>query len=141
VSRRPVPVWSGVVGPDGKLHLDSRGLFDGYLKRLANQPVQLVVRKQARAKSRSQLGYWHGVLIPVLAEEFGYMEWEHDAVHDAVMRQLRGLKPDPNPLGLRVSMAEMSHEDVSQLIEDARHWAVVEHGIVIPDPEQAECAA
>ena len=93
-----------------------------------------------RRKSQSQLGYWHGVIIPIISEEFGYQEWEHDAVHDAVMRKLRGLKPDPNPLQARVSMREMSHEDVSALIEDARHWMLTEHGCVIPDATKIEPA-
>lgn len=133
----PIPVWHGVITKDGKLILDAQDLFKGYVKRLANQPVTLTLKKLSRQKSSNQLGYWWAVVIPVLAEHFGYREWEYDAVHDAVMRQLRGDKPGPNPLHVRASMAEMSHEQVSELIEDARHWAVTEFGVVIPDPKKA----
>lgn len=136
---KPIPVFLGSVDGEGKLWLEARGLFDRYLKSaLKNKPVQVVVKVLARRKSQSQLGYWHGVIIPIIAEEFGYAEWEHDAVHDAVMRHLRGLKPEPNPLQARVSMREMTHDEVSALIEDARHWMLTEHGCVIPDATKVE---
>lgn len=137
---QPIPVWSGVVTPDGTLKLDARGLFLGYVKRLANQPVQLVLKKLTRKKSQGQLGYLYGICYPVLAEACGYRQHkvDIDAVHDGVMRQLRGLKPEPNPLLLRVSLAEMSHEEVSEYIDDVRFWALETFSCVIPDPDKAE---
>lgn len=134
----PVPVWSGVVDGEGKLRIDSRGLFLGYLKRLANQPIVVTVKKLARPKSQNQTGYLFGVLYPVIANELGYRDYEVDEVHDAFMRKLRGLKPEPNPLQLRCSLRDMSHEQVSEYIEDLRHVAVTEFGIVTPDAEKAE---
>lgn len=135
---KPIPIFTGAVDMDGKLHLDARGLFTRYIATLKNKPVQLVLKVQSRMKSRSQLGYLWGVVYPVIADEFGYRDYEIDALHDAVMRELRGLKPEPNPLKLRVSLAEMSHEEVSAYIEDVRHWAVTHHGIVTPDAEKVE---
>jgi hypothetical protein len=131
----PIPAWHGVVTPDGKLELDARGLFTAYVKRLKNSQVTLTLKKRSRAKSQNQLGYLFGVIYPVIADEIGYREYEVEEVHDAVMRTLRGLKPEPNPLGLRVSLAEMTHEEVSTYISDVRHWAVMEFGIVTPDAD------
>lgn len=122
------------------MRIDARGLFVGYLKRFANQPIQVTVKKLARPKSHSQLGYLFGVLYPVIAEALGYRDYEVDEVHDAFMRKLRGLKPEPNPLQLRVSLRECSHEQVSEYIEDLRHVAVTEFGIVTPDAQKAEAA-
>ena len=102
--------------------------------------MQLVIRKQSRPKSRSQLGYLFGVLYPIAAEHFGYCDYEIDALHDACVRELRGLKDEPNPLKLRVSLAEMPHEDVSAYISDLRHWLLVEHGCTTPDSQKAEAA-
>lgn len=136
----PVPVWSGSVDGEGKLRVDSRGLFLAHLKRLRNQSIQIVVKKLGRPKSTNQLGYLFGVLYPVIADELGYRHYEAEEVHDACMRQLRGLKPEPNPLQLRCSLKDMSHEEVSAYIEDLRHWAVTEYGIVTPDANQAEAA-
>jgi hypothetical protein len=137
---RPVPVWSGTVDPAGKLRIDARGLFLGHLKRLANKPVQVVVKVLSRPKSTNQLGYLYGVLYPVIADELGYREYESEEVHDACMRHLRGLKPEPNPLQLRESLRDKDHEYVSAYIGDLRHWALTEHGIVTPDADKAEAA-
>lgn len=136
MSRKVVPVWSAAIDRDGKLHLDARSLFLRYLGTLKNQAVRVIVEKTTRRKSQSQLGYLWGVVYPVIAEELGYRSYEVDAVHDALMRKLRGLRPEPNPLGLRVSLAAMSHEEVSEYIEDLRHWALTEYGIVTPDAEK-----
>lgn len=137
---KPVPVWVGTVDASGKLRLDARGLFDRYVQTLKNKPVRLVLKQQARPKSTNQLGYLFGVIYPVIADDMGYREYEVEQVHDAIMRELRGLKAEPNPLKLRVSLAEMSHEEVSDYISDVRHWAVTEFGIVTPDSEKAEAA-
>lgn len=125
---------------DGKLILDARDLFTSYVKRLKNQPVQLVLKRLPRRKSRKQLGYLWGVVYPVIAEHFGYRDYEHEAMHDEIMRVLRGLRPAPNPLQIRTSLADMSHEEVSAYIEDVRHWALTNHGIVTPDAVKAEAA-
>lgn len=136
----PIPVWSGVVTAEGKLILDARDLFTAYVKRLKNQPVQLVLKRLSRRKSQKQLGYLWGVVYPVIAEHFGYRDYEHEAMHDEIMRVLRGLKSEPNPLQIRVSLADMTHEEVSAFIEDVRHWALTAHGIVTPDAVKAEAA-
>lgn len=140
VMAAPVPVWSGTVSTDGKLFVDARGLFLAHLKRLANQPVQVVVKKLGRRKSQQQGGYLFGVLYPVIAEELGYRSYEVEEVHDACMRELRGLKPEPNPLKLRCSLRDMDHQQVSEYIEDLRHWAVTNYGIVTPEANKAEAA-
>ena len=80
------------------------------------------------------------MLYPVIADELGYRHYEVAEVHDAIMRALRGLQPEPNPLQLRVSLAAMHHEQVSAYIEDVRHWAVTHYGIVTPDAKQADAA-
>ena len=135
---KPVPVFVGSVDESGTLWLEAKALFKGYLRSLKNKPVQLTVKVLQRRKSQSQLGYLFGVVYPVIADEFGYCDYEVEALHDAVIRRLRGLKPEPNPLGLRVSLAEMNHEEVSAYISDVRHWALTEHGIVTPDADRVE---
>ena len=102
--------------------------------------MRITVKLATRRKSSSQLGHLFGVLYPVIADELGYRHYEVEDVHDAIMRELRGLKPEPNPLKLRVSLADMSHAQVREYLEDVRHWAVTQYGIVTPDAERAEPA-
>jgi hypothetical protein len=137
---KPVPVWTGVVDAEGKLRLDGSDLFRRYLQTLKNKPIRLVLKQQARAKSHGQLGYLFGIVYPIIADDMGYRAYEVEQVHDAIMRELRGLQPEPNPLKLRVSLAEMSHEEVSDYITDVRHWALTEYGISTPDADKAEAA-
>ena len=130
-----VPAWRGVVDGDGKLHMEpSESSLRRYqLKRLKNKPVTVTIKAATRRKSAGQLGYLWGVLYPVIAEELGYKSYECDQVHDGIIRLIRGLQPDPNPLQLRVSLREMSHEDVSAYIEDVRFFALDKFGVVTPD--------
>lgn len=138
---KPVPVWLGAVTAEGVVRLEARDLFHRYTRGLAGQPIQLVLKRAVRRKSHNQLGYLFGVVYPVIAEELGYRTYEVEDVHDAIMRELRGLKPEPNPLKLRVSLAEMTHEDVSDYIGDVRAWALTSFGIVTPDAERVEVPA
>jgi hypothetical protein len=135
---KPTPIWTGTVDRDGVMRLDSIALFRRFCSSLKNQAVQVTVKKLARRKSKGQLGYLFGIVYPVIADEMGYRDYEIEQVHDAIIRHLRGLKPEPNPLQMRVSLAEMSHEEVSAYIEDCRHWALTEYGIVTPDAEKVE---
>jgi hypothetical protein len=137
---RPIPAFPGVVTPDGLLHLDSRSLFDRYVRTLKNQPVTVTVKKQGRPKSRNQLGFLYAAIYPVIADELGYMDYEIPALHDACMREVIGLRPDPNPLKLRASLAEMDHELVSNYITELRFFALDKLGIVTPDPEKENVA-
>ena len=127
--------------PAGVLKLDARDLFFQHLKRLANQPIELVIRKMARPKSTSQMGYLFGIVYPVIGEAFNDTDYDVDALHDALMRKLRGLKPEPNPLQMRETLRDKDHEYVSDYINDLRHWALTEYGIVTPDAEKVDVPA
>lgn len=137
---KPIPVWHGVVTTEGALKLDARSLFTSYVKTLANTPVTLTLKRATRPKSSGQLGFLFGVLYPVIADGLGYRQYEVAEVHDACMRELRGLKPEPNPLKLRVSLGDNDHEFTTLYIDDLRHWAVTEFGIITPDAGKAEAA-
>jgi hypothetical protein len=140
---RIAPKWSAVVKVDAEpcpvcrrtnwLRVESRELFTKYLRRLHGTAIELVIRKLARPKSTSQLGYLFGAVYPVIGEEFCDIDYDVDALHDALMRKLRGLKPEPNPLQMRETLRDKDHEYVSDYISDLRHWALTECGIVTPD--------
>lgn len=79
------------------------------------------------------------MVIPLIAESLGYQPHEHEAVHDAVVRQIAGLRPGSDPrLEIRVSTHDMDKEDFGILIKQTIIWAATELGVVIPDPSQAE---
>ena len=135
-----IPVWSGVCDASGVMHLDAKRAFKAYVARLKNSAIELVVRKKRQTRSLKANAYWWGVVIPTIADELGYLQHEHEAVHDAVVRQIAGLRPGSDQrLQIRASTHDMSVEDFGLLIEQTVIWAAGE-GIVIPDPEHAEAS-
>jgi hypothetical protein len=132
---KPIPKWTAVVAK-GVMTIEARDLFKGYVKRLKDGVYSLTLSPQARPKSHSQLGFLFGVIYPIAAEEFGYRDYEVESVHGACMVQLRGLRPEPNPLKLREGLSDKDHAYVSAYIEDLRHWLLTDHGIVTPDAEK-----
>jgi hypothetical protein len=130
------PKWTGVIDAEGKLHMDSARVFRAWMKTLANQPVEFVLRKVTKIRSRNQNAYWWGVVVPMFAEACGYAPYEHEAVHDELMRVLVGLKADAHPaLKIRQSSADLTTEEFNVLIEQAQIFGATKLGIVIPDPE------
>lgn len=112
-------------------------MFKAYLSKLAGQPVTITVSKAKSKRSRNANAYWWGVVIPCIADSLGYLPYEHEAVHDAVVRQIIGLRPGADPrLQIRQSTHDMDKEDFGVLIEATVIWAATELGIVIPDPDK-----
>ncbi len=132
------PKWGAVIDAEAKLHLDAPGGFKAWMKTLVNQPVEVIVRKVTRKRSRNQNAFWWAVVVPMFADACGYAPYEHEAVHDELMRVLVGLKPDANPvLKIRQSSVDLSTEEFNVLIEQAQIFGATKLGIVIPDPDPA----
>jgi len=133
-----IPEWVGTVDVHGVLHLEAAKGFQAWLKvTFANQPVRLVIRKLRPKASRKQHGFWRGCVVPMVAEYMGYLPHEYDAVHDALMRELCGLKEDADPrLQIRKSSADYDTAEFNEwLIEQVQIWAATKLGLVIPDPD------
>lgn len=123
----------------GRLHLDAPEVFKACVRALAHRAVEVIVRVQRRHPSTSARGYWHGVVVPIIANEMGHAPWEHDAVHDFLVMHLLGPKNPGEKFPVRHSTANghMDQEQYGQLIELAQLFAAQEFGRVIPDPDKA----
>lgn len=112
-------------------------MFRAYLSKLAGKRIRLTIEEDRPVRSRNANAFWWAVVIPAIADELGHPKHEHDAVHDAVVRHIAGLKPNTDPrLQIRVSTHDMDMEDFGVLIEQAVIWAATDLGIVIPDPDK-----
>ena len=140
---KPVPVFSGVVTTDGVVRLDARALFHRYVRTLANTPITLIVKKLTRQRTTSQNRWYWGCIVPLIAEHCGYQPYEHEALHDELVRKFLGLRPEPNPLGLRISTSdpEFTTADFAEYCDQVRIWAATDLGVVIPDPNTVEVPA
>jgi hypothetical protein len=132
------PIWRGQVDIDGVLHMETAKLFKAYIaKTMKNCAVEIVVRKFHRKASRKQHGWYRGYALPAIAEEMGHLPNEYPAVHDALMRELIGLKEGCDPrLQIRASTADMNTvEFTEQMKENLQIWAATTLGLVLHDPD------
>jgi hypothetical protein len=134
-----VPEWPVEVRENGEGFTVATGYrsgFKAWLKTMAGEKVFMVLRKATRKRSVSQNAFWWAVVVPMFAERCGYMPYEHDAVHDELMRVLVGLKEDSHPeLKIRRSSTDLSTQEFNRLIEQAQIFAADKLGMVIPDPD------
>jgi hypothetical protein len=136
-----IPVFHGKVSDDGErleLAENERNLRRGYLRQLAGQAVDVIVRRHRKRRSDAQNRYHWGIAVPLIAQELGYDKHEHEDVHYALVSKCFGTHLDaklkqeiPNK---RSSM--LSTEEFSQLMEWEVRWAATELGIVVPLPNE-----
>lgn len=138
----PVPVFHARVTDDG-LRVDFDGIEkprrQGYLKTLAGQRVDVVVRPHREKRSDRQNRWWWGIAVPLIAHELGYDKHEHEELHYALVALCFGTHHDEK-LNMPIPNARSSQlttTQFSELMEWAVRWAAQEHGIVVPLPGES----
>lgn len=139
-----VPVFTGHVTEDGRLLLaaDERDRRQGYLRRLAGKPVDVVVKAHRNTRSLKQNSWHWGIAISLIAQELGYDKHDHDRLHYALVDKCFGTTFDP-VLKQAVPNVRSSHlttAQFSELMEWEVRWAATELNIAIPLPDEAEVA-
>jgi len=135
---QPTPVFLGRVTEQGRLHLEQRGMFRRWLSSLAGKDVELVVRRRRKQRSLQQNAYYHGVIVKMLADHFGYRPEE---MHEALKFEFLRRDPDDRrPLATVRSTTSLSTQDFEDFQERVRQWALEEHEVLIPLPNEVEAA-
>jgi hypothetical protein len=136
MSVRP-PVWYGVMDMNGEVHLDASRGWHAYKQTLRGKRIEVVMKVWRPKASRKQHGWYRGCALPMIAAEMGHLEYEYPAVHDALMRELFGLKEGCDPrLKIRYSTADMNTAEFTEkMMETVQVWAATTLGLVIPDPD------
>lgn len=107
------------------------------------QDVYIVVKKRFKKRSQgaagedsNQNGYYWGVVIPLLSEYFGYLPWE---MHEA-LRPLFWSEPHEKDPHVRrpISSTDVNNVAWEQTMEQIRIWALTEHEIKIPLPNEVD---
>lgn len=133
-----VPIFHGKVSEDGKLLLrdTEQALRRVYLSRLVGHEVEVVIRRERVQRSLDQNAYIHAVPVPILADHFGYTLPEMKLV---LMGECWGWKADPisgREIPAKSSTAAMDVEECTRFIEWVIPWAMVNHGVDIPLPNE-----
>lgn len=110
-----------------------------YLTTIDGKRVEIVIKPYKPRRSNPQNRYYHGVIIPILADHFGYT---HDEMHDAIKWEFLKKEEDeeseeikPTTVG---STAKLDTDQFNQLLERIKQWAASEYKVFIPDPMDVE---
>lgn len=134
--RAPVPLFFGKI-EGGKISLDRRDAFQSLISRLNGQDIEITLRKRRRKRSLNQNAYFHGVVVPMLAEVAGY---EDEEMKSALKGEfLRVESPHEGWLPRIRGTHELTTVEFNEFIEQCRRLGAKMYGIYIPDPgEYAE---
>lgn len=129
------PIFSGHVNAQGQLKLEQADAFERHRRSLAGKDVELVLRVPRRDRSSPQNRYYWGVVVALLAECFGYTAEE---MHEALKLHFLLREQAGKALPTVGSTAAMNTQEFEDYLQSVRQWAAVEHGVVIPMPNEAE---
>ena len=139
-----VPVFNGVVTADGRLELDGIEAMQRrrYLRSLVGKRVGVVVRERRSQRSTNQNAWLWGIALPLLAEELGYDEHEHETLHYALLGECFGHVYDPRSgqTVLAKTSSQLNTEEFADYMEWLVRWAATEHNCRIPLPGESEAA-
>lgn len=120
--------WTG-----SKLELD-RDELRRMCSALPIGPVTLTVEKLKRQRSLDQNAYLHAIPFPILAEHFGYTIPEVKLV---LMGECWGWQQIAgHEIPLKPSTSEMSVEECQYFIDWLIPWAMTEHDVALPLPNE-----
>lgn len=134
------PTFEGIVR-DGQIKPDRPFDFQRWVASLEGARVQFSVKKRRSKFSNQQGRYWFGVVIPLLAEHFGYDREERKALHYQLMAMCFGTRTETR-LGVEMevvnveSMTQLNTQQFEEMSDWARRWAAKEHGVYIPEPNE-----
>lgn len=135
----PVPVFHGAVDDRGQLALSAaeREQRRTYLRGLAGKTVEVIVRKVRTKRSLDMNAYLHAVPFPILAEHFGD---DIEGVKFDVMGECWGWRSTKG--GQRIPVkghtSDMTVEESTYFVDWLIPWALVNHGVVIPLPNEVD---
>lgn len=132
---QPQMIFHGVVRK-GKIAIHNQDGFAKHLGRLEGKAIEVVVRKFVAHRTSPQNRYYWGVVIPILAEQFGYENGEE--LHKALKAKF--LTDYSGPLPKVGSTAALNVADFADYLDRIMIWAGQEHGCVIPPAERIEAA-
>ena len=140
--KQPIPVFEADI-VDGKLKMldHVKQAISRWCRTFkTGAHVEIIIRKYREKRTDEQNRYYFGVVVPILADHFGY---EKDEMHEE-------LKVLFNPIQSKIDPSRQIGESTTKLstveffsdqdsyVERICRWAATEHGIFVPPPEKIE---
>jgi hypothetical protein len=139
--KNPIPIFEGDI-VDGKLKLLKHvkaEIARWCLTFKTGTHVEIIIRKHKSQRSLDQNAYYWGVVVPILADHFGY---EPEELHEEMKYLFNPIQSKLDPSrNIGGSTAKMStvefYSDESSYVERICRWSASEHGLYIPPPKKA----
>jgi hypothetical protein len=138
--RQPVPTFEGDI-LEGKLRL-SRHVKESIARWCrtfkTGTHVDITIRAHKSKRSNDQNAYYWGVVVPILADHFGY---EPEEIHEELKILFNPIESKIRP-GQKIggSTTKMStvefFSDETSYVERICRWAASEYGVYIPPPNE-----
>lgn len=120
----------------------SLGNFPNFLARVLHdtqQPIRVTVETHRQPKTLAQNSYFHGVVVPTIANEKGILAWKvRESLKQAFLPQTESVI-EPGSYHT-TSIADLSRDQYSEFIEECLAWAAGE-GIYVPGPDEVGARA
>jgi len=136
--KNPIPKFYGL-SKSGNVQFERWPDVSRYLTTMDGKRVEIVIKPYKPRRSNPQNRYYHGVIIPILADHFGYT---HDEMHDAIKWEFLKKEEDEESEEIKPptvgSTAKLKTDQFNQLLEEIKQWAASEYKVFIPDPMDVE---
>jgi hypothetical protein len=124
------PKFYGLVNQDGKLILDHRPAFDGYVKQLMGKRVELTIAKESQDVTGEQMAYYYACIVRPLALDLGYLEDEMDWELKNRFLRVKG-----NKMVYTRNKTDLNREELAAFIDKCIVFAA-EQGVVVVPPNK-----
>jgi len=140
--RQPTPIFEGDI-VDGKVKYQThvRQGIARWISTFKNGThIEVIYRKHHSKRTDEQNRYYWGVVIPILADHFGY---DHEEVHEEMKLMFNPIQSKIDPSrkigGSTTKMSTVEfYCDQDSYVERICRWSATEYGIYIPPPEKAD---
>lgn len=132
------PIFTGTVTSAGALRPDSPLALRHHIAKLKDRRVEVIVRRVRTQRSNQANKFYWGVVIALLAEEFGY---EKDEMHDALAMKFLRIEDCPitgSPRRKRTPDCDTA--EFAAYVDSCIRLGA-EHGVIVPNPNEVEVTA
>ena len=142
--KQPIPVFEAHVKEQGKMHLfdHERDAIKRWVSTFkVGTKLDITIRKHNSKRSDDQNAYYFGVVVPIIADHFGYDSTE--TCHDDLKLKFNPVESKIQPGKIiggsttKMDTVEFFSDETSY-VERICRWFAVEHGGYIPPPKKAE---
>jgi hypothetical protein len=141
--KQPVPIFSGnIVENKLKLFDHERKAISRWISTFKNgTKIDIVIRKHTKKRTNDQNKYYWGIVIPILADYFGYDTAED--VHADLKLKFNPIQskidPDKTIGGTTTKLSTVDFYSADDsYVERICRWASEEFSIYIPPPQKSE---